>query len=260
MKFINELLRLLFGWIGWRRDSQRAEAPPDGVPAPERDPVQPKLFDGAWMKLARTELGVAEIPGEENNPRVIEYYKDAGHGWVKADSTAWCAAFVGSVLERSGYSSSKSLAARSYLTWGKKLSKPKEGCIVVFSRGDPNGWQGHVGFYVSETATHIKVLGGNQGDKVSIASYPKSRLLGYRWPVTAFNSRTNVAGVVGATSSAVSGGILAAFSITDTLSIANTLKALGPLWWLIFVALGISVFSHFFSMWARADDLAEKGR
>jgi hypothetical protein len=39
-----------------------------------------------------------------------------------------------------------------------------------------------VAFYVSETATHIKVLGGNQSNQVKESNYPKSRLIGYRWP------------------------------------------------------------------------------
>jgi hypothetical protein len=30
------------------------------------------------------------------------------------------------------------------------------------------------------------VLGGNQGDKVSIAAFPLNRVLGYRWPLREF--------------------------------------------------------------------------
>jgi hypothetical protein len=47
---------------------------------------------------------------------------------------------------------------------------------------------GHVGFYIGETETEIKVLGGNQQDpatqlfQVSEKYYPKKALLGYRQP------------------------------------------------------------------------------
>jgi hypothetical protein len=47
---------------------------------------------------------------------------------------------------------------------------------------------GHVGFYLEETGTEIKVLGGNQQNKetllyeVSEKSYAKSDWLGYRIP------------------------------------------------------------------------------
>lgn len=253
---IQQLINFILGLFGLRKQ----DPIPDDQP-PFETAAEPKPFgDPAWLKLAKAELGVAEIPGEKDNPRVVEYFKDAGHGWVKDDETAWCAGFVGAMLERSGYASSKSLAARSYLTWGKTIKKPKQGCVVVFSRGNPNGWTGHVGFWVGETAHYVLVLGGNQSNKVSIAKYPKSRLLGYRVPVTAFNSRTNISGVIGATTSATSAAAVAAFSVGETLNIANTLKSLGEYWWLIFLALSISVFAHFFSIWARADDLKNKGR
>lgn len=248
---IQKLLDFILSLFGW---GQKHDCPDPPCPS------TPQTFDSSWLKLAKEELGVAEIKGEKHNPRVVHYFMDAGHGWVKDDETAWCAAFVGAMLERSGTPSAKSLAARSYLTWGKPLKKPKKGCIVVFSRGNPHGWQGHVGFYMGETKTHIKVLGGNQSNKVSIASYPKSRLLGYRWPVTALTSRTNVAGVAGATASAGTGIAIAGFSIAETLDIARTMQSLGDFWWLIFVALGISSVCHLVSVWARADDLKKKGR
>jgi uncharacterized protein (TIGR02594 family) len=230
------------------------------APQPVDDAAPKPIVDPPWMKLAKAELGVAEVPGDEDNPRVLAYYADAGHPQIDHDEVAWCSAFSSAMLERAGYASSKSLAARSYLPWGKELKKPKPGCIVVFSRGNPRGWQGHVGFYVGETATHIKVLGGNQSNKVSIALYSKSRVLGYRWPVTARNSRTNVSGVVGASASGATAAVIAGFSVGETLNIATTLKSLGDYWWLIFLALAISVFAHFFSMYARKDDLEKKGR
>ena len=49
----------------------------------------------AWMDIARGELGTREVPGPDDNPRVLAYYADAGHPDVRNDETAWCAAFVG---------------------------------------------------------------------------------------------------------------------------------------------------------------------
>lgn len=135
-----------------------------------------------WLELARAELGTKESPGSKNNPVVVQYYADSGNAGIRDDSVAWCAAFCGAMLKRAGLPNTGSLAARSYLNYGIALDDPKPGCIVVFTRGN-SSWEGHVGFYIGETANHIKVLGGNQSDSVSIASYPKSKLLGYRWPV-----------------------------------------------------------------------------
>jgi uncharacterized protein (TIGR02594 family) len=82
-------------------------------------------------------------------------------------------------MERAGFEGTDSARARSWLDWGKKVSTPRRGCIAVFTR---NVTQGHVGFYVGETATHVTVLGGNQGDEVNERPYAKDRLLGYRLP------------------------------------------------------------------------------
>lgn len=135
----------------------------------------------AWLAAARPLVGLKEIVGSRHEPKVVQFFADAGHSWVKDDETAWCAAFANAMLKRAGVEGTNSLAARSFLQWGQKLTTPRVGCIVVFKRGT-SSWQGHVGFYVGETKTHIRVLGGNQGNAVSIASYNKKSLLGYRWP------------------------------------------------------------------------------
>jgi uncharacterized protein (TIGR02594 family) len=85
------------------------------------------------------------------------------------------------MLKRAGVAPSGYLAARSYLKWGQKLAKPIPGAIVVFSRGNPT--QGHVAFFEKDNGSSIRVLGGNQSDAVTLANYPKSRVLGYRWPL-----------------------------------------------------------------------------
>ncbi len=54
--------------------------------------------------------------------------------------------------------------------------------MLVFWRGSPSSWKGHVGFYWAEDETCYHVLGGNQSDRVSITRIRKSRLLAARWP------------------------------------------------------------------------------
>ncbi len=89
----------------------------------------------------------------------------------------WCAAFVNSVLSEVGIESTRSLLARSYLSWGRSTDIPSPGDIMVFSRGD-SGWQGHVGFYVAtieyKEKTYWVVLGGNQDNSVSYKLYPEN--------------------------------------------------------------------------------------
>ncbi len=137
---------------------------------------QPKWLDHAWA-----DFGQREVAGAGDNPRIVKYYADVGFADVRHDEVAWCAAFVGACLERAGLRSTRLLLARSYLTFAAKLEHGQPGAIVVLSRGaDPT--LGHVGFWVGETATSVYLLGGNQGDAVSVAAYDKSRVLGMRWP------------------------------------------------------------------------------
>jgi uncharacterized protein (TIGR02594 family) len=137
----------------------------------------------AWLRLARGELGTREVAGNTDNPRVVAYYADAGHAEVKDDETAWCAAFVGAMLKRSGLTPSGSLMARSYLKWGMDAGAPRAGCVAVLWRGSPDAATGHVGFVVAWSSTHVVLLGGNQSNGVTEARYPRDQVLGWRWPV-----------------------------------------------------------------------------
>ena len=150
--------------------------------------IPPPGEDFPWMAIAEGELGVSEVPGSGNNPRVLEYFRSTNNlsrSAASRDETPWCSAFINWCLEQTGYERTKSALARSWLGWGQAIQTPRRGCIVVFQRAKTFG---HVGFYLEETDTHIKVLGGNQQNletkifEVSEKYYPRSELLGYRIP------------------------------------------------------------------------------
>jgi len=250
LKSVLGAFEALFSWLRGKPAPRPVDLPID-VPG-KREP--------AWLTLARGELGVKEAPGAANNPTVLRYYADAGHPEINADSTAWCAAFVGAMLERCGTPCSKQLNARSYLTWGKPVTKPYPGCIAVFSRGDPRGWEGHVGIFLEEKNGEILVLGGNQGDAVTIDGQSKSRLLGYREPVSAGNSRTVRASTAGLITAGLTSTTILQ-SQTDLFGIANTMKEMGvsmPILSLAGQMMTIGLFCVI--VWARYSDMAEKGR
>ena len=139
------------------------------------------MNDARWLAEAWREFGQAEYAGRRENPRIIALFREVGHSQIESDEVAWCAAFCGACLERSGIRSTRSLLARSYLAWGQHLEKPRAGAIAVFRRGnDPT--KGHVGFWLAETDEDVLLLGGNQSNAVSVTRYPKSRLLALRWP------------------------------------------------------------------------------
>lgn len=138
----------------------------------------------AWLKLAQDEMGVEEIDGSDSNPRIMEYFATCGGSWVKDDGTPWCGAFAGHSMATTGHSLPKEpLRARSWLAWGQPIEKPVLGCVVVLKRGN-NPQQGHVGFFMQATkdGKGILILGGNQGNRVSIQRFKVDDVLGYRMP------------------------------------------------------------------------------
>lgn len=144
--------------------------------------MTPNDNDPLWLTNARKLVGLKEIVGSRHEPEVVEFFAEAGHPEIHDDETAWCAAFANAMLRRAGYAGTGSLAARSFLTWGEALSEPKLGCITVFKRGNST-YQGHVAFFLRDLGNSVEILGGNQGNAVSVITKSKDDLLGYRWPV-----------------------------------------------------------------------------
>lgn len=132
----------------------------------------------SWYVTARRERGVKEYAGIADNPRVVEYHA-ATTLHATDDEVPWCSSFVNWVMKSSGYTGTRSAAARSWLNWGVKLDAPVEGCICILTRTGG----GHVGFYVAGHGTgQVHLLGGNQGDAVNVRPYLESRVIGYRMP------------------------------------------------------------------------------
>ncbi|MCW4115677.1 TIGR02594 family protein [Aurantimonas sp. MSK8Z-1] len=141
------------------------------------------------LDLASALLGKREVP---DRGAIREYLRNGGVNLDPA-TTAWCAAFVNSTLQQAGMKGTGSNLARSFLNYGSPVTQPRPGDIAVFSRGDPNGPQGHVGFVqgVNPNGT-ISLLAGNQGNAVSVQNYDTKRLLGYRRPGGFGDSQTHM--------------------------------------------------------------------
>lgn len=158
-----------------------------------------------WASKAG-EFVASKIPKSESNNNVqvasqfMDYdertHKTVLSNFIKQNSdlninpstTAWCAGFVNGVLGSQGIQGTGKLNAKSFLHIGESVKEsPQKGDIVVFDRGKPGSWQGHVGFYMGEYQKkgkrYIEVLGGNQGKgagKVSIDDYNAARLIDVR--------------------------------------------------------------------------------
>jgi uncharacterized protein (TIGR02594 family) len=136
--------------------------------------------------------GVREVPGPGNDP-VIMGWVDEIVGAVprlsgltkmySGDDVPWCGLWAGIVAYRAGFVDdipTQLLSSRAWARFGGEADKPSLGDFLVFWRGSPESWTGHVGLYVGEDRTHYHVLGGNQSDAVNIMRIDKKRLVAAR--------------------------------------------------------------------------------
>lgn len=158
-----------------------------------------KAIEPAWLKAARAKLGTREAPGAANNPTILGWAKKLGMKVLgiayNADRVPWCGLFVAACVAEDGLTPAPiAVRASSWSKWGKALAPADlaPGAVLVFQR--PGG--GHVGFYVGENATAYQVLGGNQGDAVTLAWIAKDRCVARRWPEGRVVERAKAGGPV----------------------------------------------------------------
>lgn len=139
-----------------------------------------------WLKEALLLNGTKEIKGKYHNPKILDMWRWSHLSFVD-DETPWCAGYVGFCMEKAGFKSTRSGAARSYSTRPdlfRKLPAPAVGAIAVYWRKHRNSGLGHVGIVAGKGMyDQIMVISGNADDMVKIAPYGTSRLIGYYWPL-----------------------------------------------------------------------------
>ena len=123
--------------------------------------------------------GTTEIVGQQSNPVIMGWARELNLKQYTNDDTPWCGLYLGIVMKRADRQVVKDpLWARNWAKFGVASPSPMLGDVLVFSRGSG----GHVGFYVGETKQSYHVLGGNQGNSVSIVLIAKNRLIACRRP------------------------------------------------------------------------------
>jgi uncharacterized protein (TIGR02594 family) len=153
-----------------------------------------------WFDIAMCEICEQEGSGKAtNNPRIVEYLQQFNHlnkaNLSANDETAWCGAFVAWCLTQAGATSNDFVngrylaGAKMWLHVGKKLAEPVPGCVTVAYNANAaasttaSGW--HVGLYLSGGKSGVMLLGGNQGNKVCVASFLRTKgwsVDSHRWP------------------------------------------------------------------------------
>lgn len=151
-------------------------------------------LDPVWIIEARRYLGVTEVAGPRSNPTILGWAKRLG---AKAlgmsytdDDTPWCGLFVGAMLSATLPKEPLPailVRAAEWMKAGVPIAIPTYGAIAVFTRAGG----GHVGFVVGRSADGklLRILGGNQSNRVSETWISADRLTGFRYPVTDNNPR-----------------------------------------------------------------------
>lgn len=132
-----------------------------------------------WIVEAWKYLGQKETPGPKTTSFIAKWLAKLKAWWTD-DETPWCGVAVAGVLKDCGIDPPFAYyRALAWLQWGMDLGR-MYGAIVVLGRTGG----GHVGFVTGMTSSgsHIRIMGGNQGDRYCEAWFQVSRVLGYRWP------------------------------------------------------------------------------
>lgn len=143
------------------------------------------------FERAQRFIGLREIAGDKDHPLIQYWLSLCGFdGAVVHDETPWCSAFMNGMAWDCELPRTKSALARSWLRIGLPITIDKcyaANDVLIFQRGDgvqpgPDNYtaSGHVGLFAGIEGNMVLVLGGNQGDGVSIIRLPLTRLLGCR--------------------------------------------------------------------------------
>jgi uncharacterized protein (TIGR02594 family) len=141
--------------------------------------------EAPWLTMALLELaaGIRETPGPGETARINGYHAETAAGVPPGDGdeTHWCSSGLCFCFHRAGLPSPRSKSARSWESYGVRLLRPRRAAIAVLERG-PDPRHGHVGLVMHWTRDTWWLLGGNQGNRWSVAPYPRDRLVTLRWP------------------------------------------------------------------------------
>lgn len=136
----------------------------------------------AWVALGLAEIGVVEDTRPARSHQRIEQYHAVTRGGRADDAVPWCSSFVAFVFEQAGIVSTRSKMAASWSTWGEAVA-PRLGAVAVFGKTDLDaGGTGHVGIALGVSSGEVYVLGGNQRNRVSVATRRVRDVVAWRWP------------------------------------------------------------------------------
>lgn len=167
---------------------QTAAADPDTVAALRMNPKQPSALPAPapdepmppWMAEMHRRMGLHE---GRNNASLIEWLK-IGKYLGDPKELPWCGDAVETCFAKElplEPLPANPFWAQGWIKFGKGLADPHVGAVGVIR------WSasaGHVGIVAAAKAAQVCLLGGNQSNAITLAWFPRSKFIGFRWPTT----------------------------------------------------------------------------
>jgi len=132
-----------------------------GILSPQARATEP-LF------IAQSQIGLGELGANNQGQYVKEYLNGQ-------ENLPWCAGFISYCFKKANYHLPYLLRAKSYLKIGTKVTNPKAGDLIIFSR--KNG--GHIAIIEKVTKDTIITIEGNLGEypsKVKRVIYKRNHI------------------------------------------------------------------------------------
>jgi hypothetical protein len=124
------------------------------------------------LEVAIREIGNGEEGGNNSGPQVAKYHGIQDDG-DPDDDGSWCASFVSWCFEEAARELGVSLPFersggakqlfRNITSTGEVVSKALPGDVVLWDRGEPGSWQGHIGIVEHVEGGLLHTLEGNVG-------------------------------------------------------------------------------------------------
>ena len=159
----------------------------------------PEVFasgSAPWMTEARRLEGLNLSEAKAADQAVIKgLFAATDHGAITAErAPAWCGAFAAHCLKTGGGPAAASIPkgaawAANWRDWGDQSlgmgqggqSVPLGAVVVLSPDPGTTDSSGHVGFFVRQSDSHVRLLGGNQSNTVRETDFPLARVVDIRW-------------------------------------------------------------------------------
>jgi uncharacterized protein (TIGR02594 family) len=138
------------------------------------------LADANASLSTSTLVGGESMSGGFGSSNVVTEARRYLGGNPTGRGSLWCARFMNMVLQHSGYRGTGSDMARSFASYGQRVSGPQVGAIAVMGRRGG----GHVGIITGIDASGNPIMiSGNNGNRVREAPISRGRIYAYVMPM-----------------------------------------------------------------------------